>query len=189
MSASHTMTSSATRPHLRRRIPAPCHGTGLHRAGHTAHDPRVRTAGQPCGRAGRALAENKHRQAHPHGRPGNGIRSGTTRIKEHWTSRERVEFWLTAETIAFGNNSFSPWQTKPLRHSMADLKKYATEPTAPCSRPSEPSCGELLGWNGCFPYFGVTKPLSLSPLYLPVRVRIKATMLSLSCCGSSMPAR
>ena len=30
------------------------------------------------------------------------IRPGTTRIEEHWTSRERVEFWLTAETLRYG---------------------------------------------------------------------------------------
>ncbi len=34
------------------------------------------------------------------------IKPGTTRIEETWTSRERVEFWLTAETRKFGRISF-----------------------------------------------------------------------------------
>lgn len=37
------------------------------------------------------------------------IKPGTTRIEEHWTSRERVEFWLTAETLEFGKISFLAW--------------------------------------------------------------------------------
>ena len=34
------------------------------------------------------------------------IKPGTTRIEEVWTSCERVEFWLTAETIRYGKISF-----------------------------------------------------------------------------------
>ncbi len=34
------------------------------------------------------------------------IKPGTTRIEEIWTSRERVEFWLTAETIRYGKIEF-----------------------------------------------------------------------------------
>lgn len=34
------------------------------------------------------------------------IKPGTARIEETWTGRERVEFWLTAETRAFGRISF-----------------------------------------------------------------------------------
>ena len=34
------------------------------------------------------------------------IKPGTTAIEEVWISREHVEFWLTAETLAFGRISF-----------------------------------------------------------------------------------
>jgi len=37
------------------------------------------------------------------------IRPGTARIEEVWTDRNRVEYWLTAETLAFGQISFLAW--------------------------------------------------------------------------------
>jgi hypothetical protein len=37
------------------------------------------------------------------------IRPGTARIEEIWTARNRVEYWLTAETIAFGKIDFLAW--------------------------------------------------------------------------------
>ena len=37
------------------------------------------------------------------------IRPGTARIGETWTSRNRVEYWLTAETLTFGAISFLAW--------------------------------------------------------------------------------
>lgn len=37
------------------------------------------------------------------------IRPGTARVEEHWTSRNTVEFWLTAETLEFGLISFLAW--------------------------------------------------------------------------------
>ena len=37
------------------------------------------------------------------------VRPGTSRVEEVWTSRNRVEFWLTAETLEFGKISFLAW--------------------------------------------------------------------------------
>lgn len=34
------------------------------------------------------------------------IKPGTTRIEEHWKDGNRVEYWLTAETLAFGMIEF-----------------------------------------------------------------------------------
>lgn len=34
------------------------------------------------------------------------IKPGTARIEEHWTDRDTVEYWLTAETLEFGKISF-----------------------------------------------------------------------------------